>query len=240
MGSSGGKVRVLRAAIVLATLVAVGVAFAASGAQAAAKKLDMTYNIEILGKQFEQQVETGEEVRIASATGVTFESTAGNISCPSSAYPNDTGFEASLLSNNQPKDTLAITGLFGSISRNPFCASTIPSHPSVEVAMTLPVGTTLSLGANGKAEITTPKEDPGTFGVDYTLFVGCVFKVVKLKGTLTPKPSATSKVVGLTFVKQKLKLLPREEGFCPKAMLFSGVFPSQLRNNTNVVYAHLN
>jgi len=214
--------------LVLVAIMAMG-AMAAGTASAAKKKLDLTWN------GLENQLKAGEEFKMANNTGVTLETSVGNITCPSEYFPNEQGFNGVDETNNEVTDKVEINSAYGAIGASRYCSTATPLGSEALVYFYyIPPKTTLSLSSNGKAGLAVAnKAEPAYVYIAYTGGTYCYYTYTSLKASvaLVPWSETGWNQVEVTFNKAKLKLdKPYSLKTCPKTTALDATFQWQLTN----------
>ncbi len=219
-----------RSKIICALGLSLVVVLTLTATASAAKKLDLVYYVEFLGKPFEEQVEPGARFASGSPQAVSFESSVGVLKCSKQQATNVIG---ETLSNNLSKDQVTFEGTLVSTR----CESTIGLGKEADVSLEASLEATLYLGSNLKAEIKGPyAEYPNRLRIFFFGGgAGCNYTSVKLKAALALEP------VGLTFAKAKFKLVKTESNLsCPKSMTFNAVMPSvTVTTSSNRLYGRV-
>jgi hypothetical protein len=222
----------VRAFRIIGVLAAIALASAAvtSSASAAAKKLDLFYNIFIAGNPYEQQVQLGAHFSTGPATAVKLDaSKGGELSCTGLS-----GGAGEVITNDAPKDEiLANIGLYA----NPqLCTSTVPLATEALVSFQFAYETAIYLSSKLKAEVIAPAGHPHLLQISFAGGTNCGYEATKLKATLSLE------ALVLTFKKQKFKLvLLGSSAACPKTMSFSAVYAAPVVNvYNNPLYGRLN
>lgn len=151
---------------------------------------------------------------------VEYESTAGNLKCPSAFY---SGLVAVDQTNNEKTDRLEVQNARGLYYGEGACAGSFPTGAeNVQFwAGGSPLGG-ISLGTNLKAEFKTSAASEAQIQI-YSEVSGhyCSYGVKKLKGTVT-----LAAPLSVTFSRQKLKLTQHSIANCPKTVSVTVSFSS--------------
>ena len=149
---------------------------------------------------------------------MTYESTAGNLTCNSVIYSGLIGADQT---NNEKTDKIEVKESRGNFNGGP-CEGSLPLGGEIRQYWTggLPLGQLLS-STSGKAEFKASGEAKiKLFGVAANAY--CYYGFKKLKGTVSFEESGPAFI---DFFQQKMKL-KEHDAACPKTMLVTTAFTS--------------
>jgi hypothetical protein len=210
-------------------------ALVASAASASAKTLDLTWN-----NGAEQQLNAGSEFKMANDGAVVIEPAGGgSVTCEAAFFPEEQGYNGTVLTNNQKTDKIEVKAPYGTLAEGKPCASTVALGTTATVLASVfnefPIGT-LEIGSNLKVALKEEKKaDPIAYEVNFSGGAQCIWEFSSIKGVAK---SAESNVLfgeklEIVFKKQKMKL---NKSFstvgCAKTATLTAPFQYQLTNVT--------
>ncbi len=208
---------------------------------ASAKTLDLTWN-----DGSEQQLQPGDEFRMANDGAWTIEAAGGAVTC---SPGEEQGLTGTVESNDQKTDEIGNLTRYGRFyDGNRKCPNTIPGlgsevYPSGIEFNTQPFGS-LELGSNLKAAIDA-KSAASPSGVRIALASGreeyCNYTFTKIKGEILGRATEFGELLEISFDKQKMSLYaPDSVAVCPKKVTVSISFQWQLTDSQSYyVFYHV-
>jgi hypothetical protein len=163
---------------------------------------------------------------------VTYESTAGNLTCSSVIWSGLIGADQT---NNEKTDKIEVKESRGNFNGGP-CEGSLPLGGNIRQYWMggLPLGQLL-LSTNGKAEFKASGEAKiKLFGVAANAY--CYYGFKKLKGTVSYEESGPAFI---DFFKQKMKL-KEHNAVCPKTMLVTTAFTAWYDATPSTNQGHAN